>query len=79
MNLPNQALPIQRALSGSSLKNRGIAPSQLGELAGVACNLCDAIFPPGRDRTDCQRTCRTTTQIGGRLLDTGLNLLPLLL
>lgn len=78
MHLPKQAIPIQRTITATALANRGVAPAQVGQLAGVACNLCEAIFPPGRNRADCLRTCGDITRIGGGLIDTVLNFIPFL-
>jgi hypothetical protein len=68
MRLPKQTTPILRSVSSGRI--RGAAqPSQLGNLMGLGCQLCN-LFPAGRDRDDCLRACTTVTQVGGGIIDT---------
>jgi hypothetical protein len=74
MRLPKQTAPVLRLVSPEKMAST-INPSQLGDLLGLACLVCNA-FPPGRDREDCLQACGAITKTGGGALE---KVLPFLL
>jgi hypothetical protein len=60
MRLPKQTSPVLRRANPKRITS-AVAPSQLGDLLSLGCQLCN-VFPPGRDRNDCLRTCTSITK-----------------